>query len=363
MINDFLAAGCEILVLGEESESIWADYFAEKGIEYIAYPLARNGLNPLQDIQTKAALKRILRAQRPDKVFTYQAKPNIYGCLAAHEAGVPDIFIMIAGLGIFSAMGLRARLVRTIIKQGYRRAMRHAAKVFFQNADDLQTLAGLGVVKPSQAVLVRGSGVNVTRFAEKPLPDKPAFLFLGRLLRSKGVFEYLEACRMVKAKNPCIDCHLVGPFDANQDSLSPADLQPYIDDGTVEFFGEQEDVRPYLERCSVFVLPSYYGEGIPKSALEAMATGRALIMADTVGCREVIIERKNGILVPPRDTKALAECMERLINDRPQLDSMAKASRTFAEDIFNVELVNDVIMSTMGIDSPRLAQQTIERML
>jgi glycosyltransferase involved in cell wall biosynthesis len=356
MINDFLTAGCEVLVLGEESESVWADYFAEKGIEYIAYPLSRNGLNPLQDIHTKAELKRILRAQRPDKVFTYQAKPNIYGCLAAYEVGVPDIFIMIAGLGIFCAPGLKGALVRAILKRGYRKAMRHTTKVFFQNRDDLQTLAGLDVVKPSQAVLVRGSGVNITRFAEKPLPDKPAFLFLGRLLRTKGVFEFLEACRMVKARNPHIDCHLVGPFDANQDSLSPADLQPYIDDGTVEFFGEQEDVRPCFERCSVFVLPSYYGEGTPKSALEAMATGRALIMADTVGCREVVVEGKNGFLVPSRDAGALAEHMELLINDRALLESMAKASRALAEDIFNVELVNDVIMSTMNIDNPRLAQ-------
>ena len=167
-------------------------------------------------------------------------------------------------------------------------------------------------------------------------------------MRGKGIREYLEAARIVKRKHPEVSFAVVGPFDTNPTSIAPQELQVYVDDGTVVYHGEQEDVRPFLEACSVFVLPSYYGEGTPKAALEAMATGRPLIVADAVGCREVVREGKNGLLVLPRNPVALAIAMEQLLEERTAA-RMGLASRSMANEIFDVRKVNHVICTSMGI--------------
>lgn len=193
--------------------------------------------------------------------------------------------------------------------------------------------------------------MNLERFPQCPLPEDPSFLFVGRMVRGKGVFDYLEAARIVKAGHPEASFHLVGPFDSNPTSLSPEELRPYVEEGTVEYHGEQppEAVQGFQRSCSVFVLPSYYGEGTPKSALEAMATGRPLIVADAVGCREVVRDGVNGFLVPPRDPRAIAGAMEALLSDEKLMRRMAERSRHMAKETFDVNKVNGVICETMGL--------------
>lgn len=352
MIDEFVRRGCEVVVFGDEPHEKWDGFFEEHSVSYRSYSVSRNGMNPVADLSTKAELKGLLAEERPNKVWTYQAKPNIYGCIAAHELGIQDVYVMMGGLGsVFRATDAKSRLVRAIVSTEYRHALRYAKAVFFQNMEDVEVFERLRILKRDKVVLTRGSGVNVSEYSQAAFPGQMSFLFVGRLVRGKGVLDYLEAARAVKANHPEVRFDLVGPFDSNPTALNPEDIQPFVDDGIVVFHGEQKYVRPFQEASSAFVLPSYYGEGTPKSALEAMATGRPLIVADAVGCREVVKEGANGFLVPPQDPEAITAAMTRLIEEPGLKERMGAESRKMAEEVFDVRKVNDVICKTMGIEN------------
>ena len=351
MIDEFVRCGAEVVVFGDESPEKWNEVFASRGVAYRRYSVSRNGTNPVADLRTKNELRELFEQERPDKVFTYQAKPNIYGTLAAHAAGIGEVYVMMGGLGsVFRGTDLKSRVIGSVVGMEYKVALKHARKVFFQNEEDVDLFASRRFLDREKVVMTRGSGVNLERFPRCPLPEGDSFLFVGRLVRGKGVFDFLEAARMVKKSYPSAQFHLVGPFDTNPTSLKPEELRPYVDEGTVVYHGEQEDVQPFLAACSCFVLPSYYGEGTPKSALEAMSTGRPLIMANAVGCREVVHEGENGFLVTPKSPKEIAEAMIELINDDVLLKRMSSKSRLMAEEIFDVRNVNQVILKNMELD-------------
>lgn len=350
MIDEFIRRGADVVVFGDESEDSWKSYFSGHGVSYFSYRVSRNGLNPISDLGTLKELRALFRMVKPDKVFTYQAKPNIYGTIAAHQAGINDVYVMMGGLGsVFRAIDLKSRAIGAVVGMEYRVALRCSRAVFFQNEEDAELFLSRGLVSRGKVVMTRGSGVNLSQFPMRPLPVKNSFLFVGRLVKGKGVFDYLEAARMVKTQYPHVEFHLVGPYDTNPTALKPEELQPYIDDGTVVYHGEQQNVQTFQEASSCFVLPSYYGEGTPKSALEAMATGRPLIVADAVGCREVVRNGENGFLVPPKNPIAIAGAMKKLIDDENLRRYMAEKSRLLAEDLFDVKKVNRIICETMGI--------------
>lgn len=354
MIDEFVRRGCDVVVFGDEPHEAWDEYFKEHNVAYRTYPVSRNGMNPLADLNTKQALKKLLIEENPDKVWTYQAKPNIYGCIAAHEIGIKDIYVMMGGLGsVFRATDPKSRFIRAIVSAEYRLAMRYAKNVFFQNLEDVELFEKLDILNRDKVVLTRGSGVNVSAYPQAEFPEQMRFLFVGRLVRGKGVLDYLDAARIVKKAHPEVGFDLVGPFDSNPTAVKPEDIQPYIDDNIVDFHGEQKNVQPYQEASSVFVLPSYYGEGTPKSALEAMSTGRPLIAADAVGCREVVQEGVNGFLVPPQNPKEIAAAMTRLIEEPGLKERMGAESREIAENLFDVRKVNDVICETMEIGNAK----------
>lgn len=196
--------------------------------------------------------------------------------------------------------------------------------------------------------MLHGSGVNLEHFRQLDWLKTNGFLCVARLIRDKGVMEYLEACREIRKKYPDVHCMLVGPFDTNPSAISKDEVNAYIQDGSIEFFGEQNDVIPFLKRCSVFVLPSYR-EGTPKAVLEAMACGRAVITTDAPGCRETVIDGENGFLVPVKDVSAIVEKMELLINNRELLVKMGEQGRRMAEERFDVKKVNQIIMETMRL--------------
>lgn len=349
MIDEFVHRGCDVVVFGNESEVEWRDYFDLHNVRYRRYPVSRNGMNPACDFRTLRSLIRLLREERIDKVFTYQAKPNIYGGMAAHQVGVEQYALM-GGLGsVFLPSTIREQLVCSVVTAEYRLAFRRARVVFFQNAEDASKFKNLGIVNSEQIVMLHGSGVNLDKFRQEPLPEKPSFVMIARLVRGKGVIEYLEAARMVKGRYPEVVFHLVGPYDTNPSALKPEDIEPYIEDGTVMYHGEQKDVRPYLAAASCFVLPSYYGEGTPKSGLEALATGRPVIVANAVGCREIVEDEANGYLVEPKNEKALADAMMKLAQDRGLAQRMGQDSRTLAVKKFDVRLVNSTICEAMGL--------------
>jgi glycosyltransferase involved in cell wall biosynthesis len=201
-------------------------------------------------------------------------------------------------------------------------------------------------VNRQKTVLLNGSGVNLEWFTVQPMPEKFAFLCISRLIRDKGVFEYLEACAEIKKSNPDVRCLLVCPYDSNPSSLKPEELQRFIDDGVIEYFGEQTDVVPYFAQCSVFVLPSYH-EGLPRSVIEAMAVGRAIITSDVPGCRETVQDCENGYLVPVKNSEALYEKMKLLAENNALRKKMAEKSYQICKSKFEVNIVNNSMIGCM----------------
>lgn len=349
MMKSFIKNGHTVIALGPESEEEWKDKFKQNGIEYKQLYVERNGINPLKDIKTFRELYKFMKLEKPDKIFTYQAKTIVYGSIAARLNGITEIFPMIAGLGsVFRGQGLKNNIIKTIMKIEYWSACKVSKKVFFQNNDDKNEFVNNKIVAASKTVITNGSGVNLNKFKPTPLPEEAVFLFIGRLIKDKGIMEYLEACKKLKEKYPKTKCLLVGPYDSNPSALKPEELKPYIDNKTIEYFGEQKDVRSFITQSSTFVLPSYH-EGTPKTVLEAMAMGRSIITTDAPGCRETVIDKSNGFLVPVRDSNILAEKMMWMIENNTKIEIMGQKSFGICKEKFDVKKVNKVILRTMGL--------------
>ncbi|MHB1017741.1 MAG: glycosyltransferase family 4 protein [Coriobacteriia bacterium] len=355
LMEDLVAAGHEVFALGSDDDQAYVRVFRDRGIEYRSFPVSRNGLSPVEDLRTYRELKRAIKAIGPDKIFVYQAKTIVYGCQAAARNGISEVYPLVAGLGsVFRGDGLRNRLIQAVLRLQYRHALKISQRVFFQNPDDRDEFVQMGLVAGDKVAMINGSGVDVDRFSPEPLPGRSTFLFIGRLLRDKGVVEYLEACSTLRSRYPEVRCLLVGPYDTNPSSLRREELEPYMESGVVEYLGEQEDVRPSIAECSVFVLPSYH-EGTPKSVLEAMAMGRPIVTTDAPGCRETVIDGRNGFLVAPRAVEPLALAMERFIEEPGLASRMGAESRAIAQEKYDVHEVNRTIMQTMGIPGAQTA--------
>jgi glycosyltransferase involved in cell wall biosynthesis len=324
------------------------------GVSYRQIPFDRTGLSPLSDLATARSLVTLFREIRPDVVFSYAVKPVIYASLAARLAGVPRIFSMIEGLGYAfgSGAGVRRSLLERAVRVLYRAAMPINRCVFFLNPDDRLVFDRLGLLGArNRSVVLNGIGVDLDHFAPAPLPEEGvSFLLMGRLLRPKGVGEYVAAARLIKARYPEVKFRLAGGFDSHHpDAIPPSELESWVSDGTIEFLGVLKDVRPAVAAASVFVLPSYYPEGQPRTILEAMAMGRPIITTDSPGCRETVEPGRNGYLVPVRDVPALVEGMEAFIREPPLAAAMGGQSRRLAEAKYNVHDVNRVILTAMDL--------------
>lgn len=349
MMKDFIKLGHSVVALGPEPETDWKDKFKENNIEYRQLYVDRNGVNPFRDMRTYSELHSFMKDEKPDKIFTYQAKTVVYGSLAAKFNGIKEVYTLIAGLGsVLRGTGFKNNIVKIIMKLEYRAACKASKTVFFQNNDDKSEFINNGLVKDNQTVIINGSGVNLEKFKPEPLPQKTVFLFIGRLIKDKGIIEYLEACKQIKEKHPNIRCLLVGPYDSNPSALQPEELIQYIESGIIEYFGEQIDVRPFIAECSTYVLPSYH-EGTPKTVLEAMSMGRAIITSDAPGCKETVIDGENGYLVKVKDIQDLVGKMEYMILNPNTSLSMGQQSLKLAKEKYDVNIVNKSIMLTMGL--------------
>ena len=321
-------------------------------------PMQRTGTNPLKDAKTLSALYLLMKKIKPDYVLGYTIKPVIYGSLAAKLARVPHIFALITGLGYaFSGAeekGYKKSNLQKVMHQLYAAALLTADKVFFQNPDDQALFKKMGILKPSTpSTVVNGSGVNVSEYSVAPLPTEngesvPRFLLIARLLGAKGVREYAQAAAIIKSRHLNVQFDLVGWVDDNPDAIAQRELDAWIDDGLVSFLGKLNDVKPAIADSSVYVLPSYR-EGTPRTVLEAMAMGRAVITTDAPGCRETVVDGHNGYLVPVKDVDALAAAMEKFITDPDLITNMGSAARQVAMDKFDVNAVNQMMLTEMGI--------------
>lgn len=324
------------------------------GAEPVDISLERTGLRPGRDLMDMIGLVSTFRRLQPDLVFCYFIKPVIYGTIAARLAGVPRRYALVAGLGyVFTRDGgrdtIKRRALRFAASSLYRIAFRFCQRVFLQNSDDRDVLCDSGTLQRDKAIQVAGSGVDLSRFVPKPAVISPVtFILIARLLREKGILEYVEAARVIKASHPDVVCLLLGDVDSNPGGLPREKVMQWVSDGVLEWPGQVPDVRPWLARSSVFVLPSYR-EGKPRSTQEAMAMGLPVITTDAPGCRDTVEEGVNGFKVPVRNSAELEAAMRRFVEKPELIGKMGLESRRMAERIFDVDKINDVMLDAMGL--------------
>lgn len=356
LLRDFVARGFAVKALAPDYDDKTRAAVLALGVEPIDIELDRTGLRPLHDLRAAIALWRLLRELKPDLVFNYFIKPVIYGGLAAWMAGVPSRFALVAGLGyIFTPDGerdpLKRKLLRFVARQLYRLGFAASQRVFLQNADDLAYFTERRILPSRKAVLLNGTGVDLNELRVSAIPaGPPVFLLMARLLREKGIAEYVEAARILRRDTIGVRFVLLGGLDPNPGGFTLCDVEAWTRDGLIEWLGHVDDVRPHLARASVFVLPSYR-EGKPRSTQEAMAMGRPIVTTDAPGCRDTVIDGVNGFLVPPRDAGALTVAMRRFIDDPALIAPMGLQSRRLAEERFDVRAINAIMLSVMNVDA------------
>lgn len=353
LIRDLGDAGYEVHVAapGVREDASLATAIAGVGAVPHSFSLARGGMSPLGDVRSFGELVGLMRSIRPVAFLGYTIKPIVYGGLAARVCGVPHRFALVTGLGQAFDPDQPAWL-RSLVGQLYRAALPGADVVFFQNPDDERVFRRMGIMAShARSLVVAGSGVDTDEYRQATIPPRPGFLMIARLIAAKGVREYVEAARRVRAVHPEVPFRLVGWIDQGKGAISEAELESWQEGGTIEFLGRLEDVRQAIAEASVFVLPSYYGEGTPRVILEAMAMGRAIITADSPGCRETVRDGVNGLLVPPRDVEALATAMVRLVEDSSMVAAMGARSREIAVETYDVRRVNEAMLAAMALDA------------
>lgn len=352
LLQEMVARGHDVHAWAPEGTAALRAQLSELGVKFESLTLERAGLSAIADARALVDLTRRLRATRPDLLFTYTIKPIVYGAIAARLGGQPSHAALVTGLGwAFTgpAADPRRRRVRAIASRLYRYALDRCDVIFLQNPDDIADLVAHGALAPDAPVhLVRGSGVDLTEFPATPLPPPPVrFLFMGRLLRDKGIYEYVEAARLVRRTHAQVSFAVLGWTDSNPASVTTRELESWVREGTVEYLGTKTDVRSDLAACHVLVLPSYR-EGTPRSVLEAMSMGRAVITTDVPGCRQSIVHDETGLVVPVRNPDALAHAAELLIRDPTRLHRFALAARTRAEALYDARKIAASMLDALG---------------
>lgn len=354
LLKKMVAEGHQVTAYAPENDTRNIAKLREIGVDFVQMPMARTSLNPFGDLQTLLFLWRQFRNKKPDYVLPYTMKPIIYGLLAARLAGVKNRYALVTGLGhVFSEPQPKgkAALVRGISVRLYRSALAGVRKVFVYNdADKADMIQHKLMAAQTPLIMVPGSGVDLELYRRSPVvADPPVFLMIARLLRDKGVGEFAEAAKQLKAKHPEVRFQLLGPYDPNPAGISADEVDAWVGHGTLEYLGETDDVRPFLANCSAYVLPSYYREGIPRTILEAMAIGRAVITTNCPGCRDTVEQGKNGFIVEPRNARDLAEAMEKLIESPDDIHQMGEAAHQLARERFEVHAINRLLLGEMGL--------------
>lgn len=337
VVEALIADGHRVTVLAPADDSVGD--LESLGCRFLPLEINVKGLNPLQDLKLMQRFKRVFRSERPDVVLSYTIKNNIFGAMAAKACKIPFI-PNVTGLGTAFLSG---GLLQAVAEGLYRKAFAPLSHVFFQNSDDRDLFLERRLVHPMQVGLLPGSGIDLDRFAVADYPteiQKPVFLMIARLLRDKGVLEFVDAARLVKAKYPDARFQLLGAVDAaNRTAIDGATVKSWQDDRSIEYLGTSQDVRPYIAAAHCVVLPSYR-EGAPRTLIEAAAMARPLIATDVPGCRAVVDNEVSGFLCDVRSGESLAAaCLRFLDLSREEQTAMGCAGREKMKTEFDQALV------------------------
>lgn len=324
------------------------------GVNYISNEFERTGLNPLKDFKAYLKFRRQVKELAPDFVLAYTIKPVIFGLMASKIKGAKR-FALITGRGSgFDNGTIKQKLVRVIVKSLYRRTLSSVDGVVFQNDDDERFFQREGLLKERvRSTVIKGTGVDLDYYKSRSKPiseSKVKFLFIARLIREKGIPELFEAAQILRDKYDNFEVQLLGWIDPNPGGISKEEIDVMHQSGVVNYLGTTDDVRPFLDKADVFVLPSYYNEGLPRTIQEAMAMKMPIITTDHPGCRETVEEGRNGFLIPIKDTGALMRSMEYFIQNPEKIRSMGSESHLMAIDRFDVHEINEQLLNFMKLD-------------
>jgi glycosyltransferase involved in cell wall biosynthesis len=335
------AAGFDVHVAGDIASDQELAALRAEDLPFHRVRLSRGGLSPTRDLGYAAQLASVVRHVRPDLIHNVTAKPIVYGTLVARALNVPGILNAVSGLGYSFSGGPQRWLVSRLVTAAYRFALRRPdIRVIFQNTDDMQAFVSAGIVEPAQAVLIRGSGVDLEAFPQTSEPQGPLRVVLpARMLRDKGVVEFAEAARLLCSRGIRGEFLLAGMMDeANPAGLSHQELTQLQQQCGVKWLGHVADMPALLATAHVVCLPSYR-EGLPKALLEACSAGRAIVTTDVPGCRDVVTDGVNGLLVRVRDPEALAAALQRLLSDAALRAQMGAEGRRRAQAEFDVRAI------------------------
>ncbi len=346
LLRRLVAKQCSVYVFLSSCAAEDRKQLEDWGVIVRLYKLSRSGLNPISELSTFLQLVRLIREVKPHAVFSFFVKPVIYGSLAAWYVGVPKRVAMLEGLGFAfttqpTGVRLRTQLIKWFQVHLYRQSLPRCHHVIFLNFDDKYDLLDSYRIPVSNPIILGPIGVDLNFYSPTALPlNELRFLFVGRLLAEKGVHIFLDAAQKAKARRPEIKFDVVGsPDTTSPNALSETQLHQHVKSKLITFGGQVSDIRPWIDRCSAFVLPSFR-EGFPRSTQEAMAMGRAVITTDVPGCRSSIEEGRNGFIVPPFDSDALAEKMIWFADNPSALQAMGDESRKIAIERFDIQKIN-----------------------
>ena len=315
------------------------------GLKVIPLELSRRSMNPISELQVISRLASIYKAESPDIVHHVALKPVLYGSIAARLAGISHVINAIAGLGfLFSSKTLKAKIARPFFLMFFKLLLnRSGSRVILQNADDATLLSNSGVLNEKRIALIRGSGVDTLEYTAKPeLDSEPVVILASRLLWDKGVGEFVDAARLLKEGGLHARFALLGEGDIeNPGSISDEQLQSWRDEGVIERWGKKDNMPEVFAQVHIVCLPSFYGEGVPKVLIEAAACGKPIVTTDAPGCRDIVRDGVNGILVPLRDSTAVAEALKKLIESPGLRKKMGKKGRELVEREFSLNKVNN----------------------
>lgn len=342
--------GYELLLISPPGE--YGKKLRELGLRWEPVPMERRSLNPLRELLFLWRLRGVFAREKPALVHGFTIKCAVYGSVAARLAGVAARVNAVAGMGyVFSSSALKARLLRPVLRRLFRFALDgRGVQLILQNPDDVALFVGARLVEPANVSLIPGSGVDCSRFTETMTIEPRAtwrVLLAARSLWDKGLAEYVEAARQLQRQGRNIQVLLAGaPDPGNPGSVPMATIRAWADEGLIEWLGHIDDMPGLLASVDAVVLPSYYGEGLPKTLIEAAACALPLVTTDVPGCREVVSDGIDGLLVPARDADALARAIARLQDDPELAQRLGRAARIKALAQFDERIV---IQRTIGI--------------
>lgn len=343
LAKDILSKGWDLHLATNDAEN--NPRIAALGIAGHNLPPHKSSLNPLNQLALAFQIFRTLQSVKPDIVHAITIRHAFFAGIASRILGTPRAVFTLAGLGpLFLSDDPKVRMIRAVIVPLFKVAFGGEGRfVIFQNPDDARALVRAGAVKKEDCAVIRGSGVDPVQFSYAPEPanDTPVVLFSSRLLKAKGIGEYVHAARILKSKGVDARFQIAGDIYAgNHDSITREQLDDWISEGCVEWLGHRDDMPALMAAANIVTLPSYYGEGVPKVLLEAASTGRAIVTTDMPGCRETVEDGETGLLIEPKNAWALADGIEKLLKDKTLREDMGRKGRARIEKDFTIETVN-----------------------